>query len=78
MWEVVAEGKEDCSANYSRNIFQLLFIFLMLENGIWEETFLTLRLVHVKAKEPVCHLSIPSHPLGNLNFNQKAAFSFRS
>lgn len=54
------EGKEDCSENYSRNIFPLLFMFLMLENGIWEETFLTLRLVHVKAKELICHLSIPS------------------
>lgn len=33
VWEVVVEGKEDCSVNSPKNIFLLWFTWLMLENG---------------------------------------------
>ena len=41
----------------------------MLGHGIWEETFTSLRLVCVRAKELIYNLSIPSYSLGNLNFS---------
>lgn len=58
--------------------FSYCFRLLMLDHDIWEDTFTSLRLVYVKAKGLIYNLSIPSYSLGNLNFNWRAAFSFRS